>query len=58
MIPVVNTPTHEIAPVFVPESWDAPADIVETDAQDDGTLSALARRFPITDLQHWLDLSA
>jgi hypothetical protein len=34
------------------------ADFGETDAQDDGHLPALARRFHITDLQHWLDLSA
>jgi hypothetical protein len=57
MPPVSNNPQRD-TPLPVPEARDTGADFPETDVQDDGCLPALAGRFRITDLQHWIDLCA
>jgi hypothetical protein len=42
----------------LPHTLGPDVDIVEIDAMDDGCRPASARRHRITDLQHWIDLSA
>ena len=57
MTAISNTPQRD-TPFPVPEPRETGVDFAETDAQDDGCLPALARRFRITDMQHWIDLCA
>lgn len=58
MTPASTTSDRKNHPNLAAEKRETAVDFAETDAQDDGHLPALARRFHITDLQHWLDLSA
>jgi hypothetical protein len=41
-----------------PSTLDRDVDMHEIDAMDDGCRPASARHYRITDLQHWIDLSA
>jgi hypothetical protein len=58
MIPRSTTSDGITTPTSAAAKWETAVDFAETDAQDDGNLPALARRFHITDPQHWLDLCA
>jgi hypothetical protein len=58
MIPIPTNSDRVTQPNSVVAKWETAVDFPETDAQDDGHLPALPRRFHITDPQHWLDLCA
>jgi hypothetical protein len=58
MSPASTTSDRKTHATLAAETREPGVDFAETDAQDDGHLPALARRFHITDLQHWLDLCA
>jgi hypothetical protein len=58
MTPASTTSDRKTHANTTAETREAAVLFAETDVQDEGHLPALARRFHITDLQHWLDLSA
>jgi hypothetical protein len=58
MTPASTTSDRTTHASLAAEKRETGVDFVEIDAQDDGHLPALAHRFHITNLQHWLDLSA
>jgi hypothetical protein len=56
MHPAVATSGRARLPSFIAENGEAEVEFIETDA--DACMPAQARRFGITDLQHWIDLCA
>jgi hypothetical protein len=58
MTAVSPTPEQDMPPVPFVKQCQGEADFDETDATNVAYLPAAAHRFRITELQHWIDLSA